>query len=76
MCLPSSYDACHLFLTHAKANKASGLPTPTRETIFEVAAKGKIHTVSGAKLRDWITREWNERKGPRGYLFQKRAMMD
>jgi hypothetical protein len=71
-----TYDAAHLFLKHSKACRGSGLPVPNRETIFEIAAKGKIFRVTGAKLRDWIIREWTERKGPRGYLFQKRATMD
>jgi hypothetical protein len=71
-----TYDAAHLFLTHSKASRGSGLPVPNRETTFEIAAKGKIFHVTGAKLREGIIREWTERKGPRGYLFQKRAKMD
>jgi hypothetical protein len=72
----SSYDAAHLFLTHAKANRRSGLPIPTLETVFEVTAKGHVYRLTGAKLRDWILKERNERKGPTGYMFSKRAVMD
>jgi hypothetical protein len=64
------------FLTHAKAHKGSGLPIPTPETIFEVTAKGKVHTVLGGKLQQWILKERQERKGPMGYLFQKRPTME
>jgi len=72
----SSYDAAHLFYTHAKAHRGSGLPIPTPETIFEVTAKGKVHTVPGSKLRAWILKERTQRKGPQGYLFGKRPVMD
>jgi len=41
-----------------------------------VAANGRIYKVTGARLRQWIAKQREERKGPRGFLFQKRAMMD
>jgi len=72
----SSYDAAHIFLTHAKADRRSGLPIPTADSIFEVTAKGCVHKVLGAKLREWIARERTQRKGPSGYMFAKRATMD
>lgn len=72
----SAYDAAHLFLHTAKENRASALPIPTRETIFEIACEGKIHRVSGAKLREWIHRRRDELGGPAGYLFSKRAVME
>ena len=72
----SSYDAAHLFFVHAKSHRGSGLPIPTVETAFEVTAKGRVHTVLGAKLREWILNERQKRNGPMGYLFQKRAVMD
>ena len=72
----SSYDAAHLYYTHAAAHRASGLPIPTAESVFEVTAKGKVHTVNGIKLRDWILKERQQRKGPMGYLFLKRPVMD
>ena len=49
----SSFDAAHLYLTAAKANRESCLPVPTNETVFEVVAEGKVHCVRGTKLRDW-----------------------
>ncbi len=67
----SAYEAAHLFLHTAKENRASAPPIPTRETIFEIACEGKIHRVSGAKLREWIQRRRDELGGPAGYLFSK-----
>jgi hypothetical protein len=72
----SLYDATHLFLHAAKSNPDSGLPVPTPETVFEVAAKGRIYKVTGAKLRQWIVKQREERRGPRGFLFSQRAVMD
>jgi len=72
----SSYDAAHLYYTHAKRHKGSGLPIPTSATIFDVTANGKVHRVNGAKLKEWITKERTQRKGPAGYLFGKRPTMD
>jgi hypothetical protein len=72
----SSYDAAHIFFTHAKTHRGSGLPIPAAETIFEIAAKGRIYKVTGGKLRDWILRERTRRNGPQGYLFAKRPVMD
>ena len=72
----SSYDAAHIFFTHATAHRGSGLPTPNRETTFEIAANGRIYKVTGVKLRDWILREGMRRNGPQGYLFSKRPVMD
>jgi len=72
----SLYDAAHLYVHTSKSNPASGLPVPVAETVFEVAANGRIYKVTGARLRQWIAKQREERKGPRGFLFQKRAMMD
>ena len=72
----SSYDAAHLFFVHAKTHRGSGRPVPTATTVFEVVANGRIYKVTGAKLRDWIQRERTLRKGPQGYMFSKRPVMD
>jgi hypothetical protein len=72
----SSYDAAHIFLTHAKADWRPGLPIPTMDTMFEITAKGRVYKVTGAKLREWISREGTQRKGPAGYMFAKRPRMD
>ena len=72
----SSYDAAHIFLTHSKTHRGSGLPIPTPETIFEVTAKGRVYKVIGARLRQWIATERTRRNGPSGYLFSKRPTMD
>ena len=72
----SSYDAAHLYLHAAKSNPSSALPVPTRETVFDVVAEGKVHRVTGDRLRDWIEKRREEFKGPRGYLFGQREVMD
>ena len=71
----SSYDAAHLYLTHVKSQPACVLPIPTMETVFEVVAGGKIHNVSGVKLKAWIERRQHEWKGPRGLLLNRRPMI-
>jgi hypothetical protein len=53
---------------HAESHRGSGLPVPTAETVFEVTAKGRVHTVHGAKLREWIIRESGKRNGRGIYL--------
>jgi hypothetical protein len=72
----SAYDAAHLFLHTAKENRASELPIPTRETVFEVVCEGKVHRVSGARLKQWIQRRRGELGGPAGFLFSQRAVME
>ena len=76
MLASSVYDAAHLFLTEAKENRASALPVPTRKTVFEVVCEGKVHRVSGVKLKEWIQRRRRELGGPAGYLFSKRATLE
>ena len=71
----SSYDAAHLYLTHVKGQPTCGLPVPSTESIFEVVADGKIHHVSGVKLKKWIERRRAEWKGPRGFLFSQRPVL-
>jgi hypothetical protein len=72
----SSYDAAHLYLHAAKSNPASALPVPTPQTVFEIVADGKVHRVTGERLRKWIQAQREERKGPRGHLFSQRAVME
>ena len=47
----SSYDAAHLFHAHVMANPRCGFPIPTTSTAFEVVADGKVHRVSGVRLK-------------------------
>jgi hypothetical protein len=35
----STFDAAHIFVTHAKADPRNGIPRPTTDTVFEVAVK-------------------------------------
>jgi hypothetical protein len=68
-----------LFLTTAKHQAEvipEPLPIPSRDTIFEIIAEGKIHRVRGAALRRWIEIRRDELKGPKGFLFSQRAVMD
>src|SRR5580658_1431745 len=44
----STYDAAHLYVTHAKAQPQAGLPAPTLATVFEVVNGGKVYTPSKA----------------------------
>jgi hypothetical protein len=46
------------------------------ESVFEVSVGGKIHVVHGKALQRWILRERKERRGPAGYVFGKRPLLD
>jgi hypothetical protein len=72
----STFDAAHIYLTHAKAQPNAGIPPLTLATVFEVVISGKVHTVAGSALQRWITKERSERKGPRGLLFFRRATLE
>jgi|SRR4051812_18943972 hypothetical protein len=72
----SVFDAAHLFVAHARENPRNGLPRPTTASTFEVSIDSKVHRVTGNALRRWILRERNERRGPAGYLFGKRPLLD
>jgi hypothetical protein len=72
----STFDAAHIFVTHAKADPRNGIPRLTIETVFEVAVNGKIHRVAGKDLQRWILKEREERRGPRGILFSRRPTLD
>jgi hypothetical protein len=72
----SVFDAAHLFLAHAKGNPRNGLPRPTTESTFEVSIDGKVHRVTGKSLQRWILNERNDRRGPAGYVFGKRPLLD
>jgi hypothetical protein len=71
----STYDAAHLYVTHAKEQPQSGLPAPTLATVFEVVNGGKVYTVEGAALQRWIVQRRQEWKGPRGLLFSRRPTL-
>jgi hypothetical protein len=68
----STYDAAHLYLTHAKTQRHMGLPVPTLSTVFEVVTEGRIHRVAGTALQRWIEQRRQTERGPRGALFRKR----
>jgi hypothetical protein len=72
----STFDAAHLFVTHAKATPQSGLPRLGADTVFEVIAGGAIHYIKGAALQRWILKERQERKGPAGFLFSQRPTLE
>jgi len=76
VCASSTFDAAHLFITHAKADPRNGIPRPTVETVFEVVIDGKVHRVAGRALQRWIQKERQERKGPAGMLFSQRPGLE
>jgi hypothetical protein len=71
----SSYDAAHLYVTHAKAQPQAGLPVPTLATVFEVVNGGKVYTIQGTALQRWVEQRRQEWKGPRGLLFSRRPTL-
>ena len=71
----STYDAAHLYVTHARAQPQSGLPIPNLTTVFEVVNGGKVYTVEGTALQRWIEQRRQEWKGPRGLLFSRRPTL-
>src|SRR5581483_1375609 len=71
----SSYDAAHLYLTHVRTTPTCGYPIPTTATVFEVIADGRIHHVPGIRLKKWIEKRRDERRGPRAMLFKQRPMI-
>jgi hypothetical protein len=76
VCASSTFDAAHLFVTHAKANPRNGIPKPTIDSVFEVVVDGKVHRVEGKALQRWIMKERQERNGPAGLLFSKRPALE
>jgi hypothetical protein len=72
----STFDAAHIFLTHAKADPRNGIPRLSLDSVFEVVVDGKIHRIEGRALQQGILRERKERKGPRGVLFSRRPTLD
>jgi hypothetical protein len=56
----SSYDAAHVYVTHAKAHPERGLPKATLSTLFEVAIDGKVLRVEGTALQRWIAKQRGE----------------
>jgi hypothetical protein len=71
----STYDAAHLYVTHAKQRPEARLPIPTLATIFKVVTGGKVYTVDGAALQRWIEPRRQDWKGPRGLLFSQRPIL-
>ena len=76
VCASSTFDAAHLFITHAKADPRNGIPRPTVETVFEVVIDGKVHRVAGKALQRWILKQRQERKGRAGFLFSQRPVLE
>ena len=69
----SSYDACHVFMTHAKNERRSGLPIPTADTVFEVTAKGGFCGTFGRVADNRWMRKRQQRRNP---FFSKRRFSD
>lgn len=71
----STYDAAHLYLTHARTQPLARLPVLTVETVFEVVTEGRIHRVRGEALQRWIAYRRQTWQGPRGALFRSRPTL-
>jgi hypothetical protein len=72
----SLFDAAHIYVCHVKEHPERGLPQPTIATQFEVVIDGKVYRVDGKALQRWIVRQRGELKGPRGFLFSQRPMLE
>lgn len=64
------------YLTHDREHPNSGLAIPSTATSFEVVTAGRIHQVSGSRLRTWIEIRRHELKVPRELRFSKRPMIE
>jgi hypothetical protein len=71
----STYDAAHLYVTHAKSQKQARLPVPTLATVFEVITEGRVYQVTGIALQRWIEQRRESWQGPRGALFRNRPSL-
>jgi hypothetical protein len=71
----STYDAAHLYLTHARTQPLARFPVLTADTIFEVVTDGRIHRVRGEALQRWIAHRRQTWQGPRGALFRSRPTL-
>jgi hypothetical protein len=72
----STFDAAHLYITHAIQHKEAGLPDPKLSDVFEIVVDGKVHTVKGSALQRWIVNRRTDWKGPRGMLFRQRPTLE
>jgi hypothetical protein len=72
----STFDAAHIFVTHAKADPRNGIPRLSVDSVFEITVGGKVHRVEGRALQQWILKERDGRKGPRGVLFSRRPTLE
>jgi hypothetical protein len=74
----STYDAAHLYVAYAKTQPQTSveLPLPTTTTTFEVITGGRVYTVPGAALQQWIERRRADWKGPRAALFKRRPTLE
>lgn len=74
----STYDAAHLFLTHAKANPKGRLPATSIGCRDDV--RGEHIRQDSLRWRRafqrWILKQHRERNGPAGFLFSKRPPLE
>jgi len=64
------------YVTHVVRNPACGIPKLDASTLFEVSTEGKVLYVEVQRLKKWIERRRIDWKGPRGYLFSQRPMLE
>jgi hypothetical protein len=66
----STFDAAHIFITHAKADPRNGIPRLSQNSVFEVVVGGKIHRIAGKALQLWILKEGRNVKTRAGFCFR------
>jgi hypothetical protein len=64
------------YVCNVKEHPERGLPRPTLATVFEVAIDGKVYRVAGKALWRRIIERRSSLKGPKGYLFGQRPMLE
>jgi hypothetical protein len=72
----STYDAAHLWLNACKAEPRIRLSAADPATSFEIVIDHRIYRVTGANLKKRIEKRRREWNGPRGFLFNKRPMLE
>jgi hypothetical protein len=66
----STFDAAHIFITHAKADPRNGIPRLSLDSVFEVAVGGKIHRIAGKALQQWILKGGRSARARAGFCFR------
>ena len=71
----STYDAAHLYVTHARTHPGAQLPVLNLATVFEVVTESRIYREKGEALQRWIDSRRQSLQGPRAALFRRRPAL-